>query len=389
MAAPGERDSPLGVNSAIVLLAQSKQQISELQTLLAASYASQTTAERSSQSTIRALQEQVQRQNLLLDWRRGDDPRRERETRSLHPMRVVHGNALGDDPRRERETRSHHSMRVVHGNAFKTYSGIPIPAYHQFTDGSQCLTDWTSTLSNVFTMSNIPECLWPKCLLVHLSGPALQEFRTLQRDRPNITFREIVDAFKKTFGVFNEQGSLRATIMALKLSDFPDLGRFVAEYKRLLSYVDKSSCPSDLVADWLVTSLANSPAAESITLLTLTNGCRPPLTELLAALTTLAQIGSSSKIIPMEFPQPLSPPQPPRLSQLASRSDWSGRPKPVVQVKRKAFRPCALCQGLHYDKDCPERLVWRPRPQSTLQRAASPGRPEEHLEGTHKTLEQE
>ena len=76
--------------------------------------------------------------------------------------------------------------------------------------------------------------------------------------------------------VCDEQKGLRATIMALRPADFRDLGSFVGEYKRLVSFVTKDSCPSDLIADWLITSLEGSPAASAITQLTLTKGERPP-----------------------------------------------------------------------------------------------------------------
>ena len=47
-------------------------------------------------------------------------------------------------------------MRPVSANAFKQYSGILIPQYKPFPDGSQGLADWVATLSNQFRMSNIP-----------------------------------------------------------------------------------------------------------------------------------------------------------------------------------------------------------------------------------------
>ena len=213
-------------------------------------------------------------------------------------------------------------------------------------------------------MSNIPVLSWPSCLTVHLTGAALQEFRTLQRATPDISFQHIVDSFKRPFVVCDEQKGLRALIQSQRLVDFRDLGTFVGEYKRLVSFVEVVTCPAELIADWLVASLEGSPAAAAITQLTLTRGVRPPLPDLLASLTTLAQIGSPSRLPPSTSTAPA-----------ANLTGWASQPKPPVvppaRPNMRPGRPCTHCSGAHFDRFCPKRP------------ARAPSRPCKHCNGEH------
>ena len=179
-------------------------------------------------TTLNSIRDLVQRQIGVLDQQEQLTPRQ--------------------DVRRESYAPHAPPMRPVSANAFKQYSGILIPQYKPFPDGSQGLADWVATLSNQFKMSNIPVLSWPSCLTVHLTGAALQEFRTLQRATPDISFQQIVDSFKRTFVVCDEQKGLRAVIQSQRLVDFRDLGTFVGEYKRLVSFVETVTCPAELIA---------------------------------------------------------------------------------------------------------------------------------------------
>ena len=174
----------------------------------------------------------------------------------------------------------------------------------------------------------------------------------------------MVDHFTAKFAVVDEQFQLSAKIAALRPIQFSSLAKFVARFIHLTSYVDKSQCPPQLLADSLVTALVGSPAASYITTMHLQAGGRPTLGSLLGALTVLSQswhTSSSATSSTTITPAPL-PPTPPTHNPNILLAGFAIQPTPPTvyhsPVRRPSAtelpptKPCKFCKEAHWDKDC-------------------------------------
>ena len=289
-------------------------------------------------------------------------------------------------------------MRSVPHTAFNKYSGEMTCCFEEPTDGSQGLVDWTAAFRNAYCISNIEERRWPEFIQGHLSGAALQEAKTIRRENPQITWKGIVDHFTAKFAVVDEQFQLRAKIAALRPSQFNSLAKFVARFTHLTSYVDKSQCPPQLLADTLVTSLVGSPAAPYITTMHLQAGGRPTLGSLLSALTVLSQswhTSTASTSSTTSTPTPL-PPTPPTTNHNVLLAGFASQPAPPTvypsptrrppATEPPPTRPCRFCREAHWDRDCKLNPQHAQSPASPLRTPLSirqPRRPCRVCEGAH------
>ena len=150
--------------------------------------------------------------------------------------------------------------RIIPSNALKPFSGCQALCFEPITDGSQPLLDFRKQFATVFAMAGHPKETWILLVEMFLTGAASQTARAAMRANSAITWDGLMDVLQETHAPRDEQMQLRAAIALLRPQNFPSLSLFIAEFKRLQSFVDLVTCPAPLLADMLVTSLAGTQA---------------------------------------------------------------------------------------------------------------------------------